>query len=127
MYAGFLEEAGLVLNEPSLKEAAEMMREAGSIWTGIGEAALAENRPALSALRRLLTRQYHVFREQGSEAAREVEDIGARMKDQMESAETELQNNGAALLLQGLRQKILECYAVEEKAFRLLERVIRNN
>ncbi|MEW6172960.1 MAG: BtrH N-terminal domain-containing protein [Bacillota bacterium] len=127
MYAGFLEEAGLILNKPLLKEVAGVLREAGSIWAEIGAAALPENQPALRLMRELLTRRYHVFREQGNEAMPEVQEIGVRIKDEVERAVAELQNNGATLLLQGLKQKILECHAVEEKAFRLLERVFTIN
>lgn len=120
MYAKFLEEASSVVDKPALGEAAEMFGESGKVWSEIANAALPDDWPALRRTRELLIEKNRLFEAQQPGALERMNQINAELDNLMKQAAEELQDKNPAPLLASLRQKIMECYAIEQKAFQIL-------
>lgn len=126
MYAQFLKEASSILNKPALNEAAEIFTESGKAWSEIAVSALPDSWPTLKRIRELSVKKNRIFEEQRSGALEEMKKINIEVNDYLITKKVveELDKESIAPLLGNLQQKILECYEVEEKAFRKLNNVI---
>lgn len=129
MYAQFLEEASSILNEPALRDVATMFRESGEVWSEIASAALPDSWPTLKRIRELVVEKNRIFEEQGPGALERMREISEEIDEQLISKKVAEEFEGLveediALILAGLQQKILECYEIEDKAFRALSEVI---
>lgn len=125
MYAAFLREASVILDNPGLLEVADVYEESGRIWSSIAEAALPGSWSVLKRSRDLMVEKNNVFEEQGPKALERMVRINAELDDVMKKAEAELQQKDVKPLLQDLQQKILALYNVESMAIHKLEEVIK--
>lgn len=123
MYARFLKEASPMLDN-DLNEVAELFENSGKIWSEISKAALSDYWPELKRIRELSYEKNRVFEEQKSGALEKMIKINLEFEDVMHAAEN-LQKNDIAPLLKNLREKILECYEIEKKAFHTLNEIIK--
>ena len=88
LYADFLEECSVLLENQGLREAAGLFRESGKAWDALGLAILPNEVPVFKEARELMERRENVFVEQGNAALDEIlsiEDRLTEIKDQMES------------------------------------------
>lgn len=125
MYAAFLREASVILDNPGLLEVAEMYEESGRIWSLIAEAALPDSWPVLKRSRELMFEKNNVFEEQAPGVLQHMLRINAELDDVMREAAAELQQKDVKPLLQDMQQKILELYDVESTAIHRLEEATR--
>jgi len=69
MYAGFLDEAADILQEPELCEVAEMYRELGASWTSFAEQCLPDEIPEFKAAKELHRERQRVWLALGDDSA----------------------------------------------------------
>jgi len=125
MYAKFLEEASPIINKPELNEIAELFKKSGKLWSEIAIAALPDSWPVLKRIRELTIDKNQIFEENGLSGLEKMEKINGELDDLIKKAVDELQGRDATPLLEGMKQKIIECYQIEEWAFRRLNDVIQ--
>lgn len=120
MYAQFLRESSSILNEPGLNETAELFEKSGKVWTEIATTALPDYCSLLKKTRELSFEKNRIFREQKQGALEKMRKINIELDGLMKKVAEELQKKDLAFLLENLKYKILECYQIEEKAFKKL-------
>ena len=125
MYAKFLEEASSIINKPELNEIDELFRKSGKLWTEIAVAALPDSWPVLRKIRELTIEKNRIFEEYGQDGLEKMKNINIELNDLMKKAVAELQKRDTAPLLKNMEQKIIECYQIEEIAFRRLKEVVQ--
>jgi hypothetical protein len=81
LYATFLEEAALILDNPALTEAAARFRAAAALWQQMPGFLLPDAVPPLAESRQLLLRKHRLFLEQGGAALAEIEAINGRLAE----------------------------------------------
>ncbi|MDX1413276.1 MAG: BtrH N-terminal domain-containing protein [Candidatus Promineifilaceae bacterium] len=81
MYASFLDEAALLLNQPALKDAARGFRKSGEAWRQFAYTLLPTEVQPFAATRELMWNRHQLFLEQGGAALDEILSINARLAD----------------------------------------------
>jgi hypothetical protein len=80
VYADFLDEAALLLEKKSLKDAAKQFRASHAKWLAFADALLPSNVPAFHEAKTLLLRKHQTFVENAEGAADEIRAINLRLK-----------------------------------------------
>ena len=122
MYARFLEEASYILDQPALKEAAEMMQESAVVWSEIASGFLPDSWPNLKRMRELMLEKNRLFEEQAPGALDAMITINGQLDELMRKAVADLKRPPS--FLTEVQQSILRCYQIERKAFEKLSAVI---
>jgi hypothetical protein len=124
MYARFLREASVLLDNPKLNEVAVLYEDAGKVWSEIAEAALPDSWPALKRTRELTFEKNRIFEEHNPGAVQKMLQINVEMDDIMNDAVKELEERDLRPLLTGLQQKIMKLHDIESTAISRLNEVI---
>jgi len=125
MYAQFLKESSSILNNPRLNEVAKMFEDSGEVWSKIAAAALPDSWSILRRIRELSFEKNKIFEEQKRGALENMIEINKEVDKLVKKAEEDLKKKDLTLLLTNLQQKILNCYELEEKAFKTLNDIIK--
>lgn len=125
MYAKFLEEADSIINKPELNEIATIFQKSGRLWNEIATAALPDSWLVLKRIRELSINKNQICEENGLSGLEKMGKINVELGDLMKKAVDELQERDATSLLEGIKQKIIECCQIEERAFRRLNEVVK--
>ena len=125
MYAQFLRESSPILSNPELNKVAELFEESGKKWTEMATAALPDSWPLLKKSRELSIEKNKLFKEQKPGALEAMEKINLEAEEVMNKASEELLKKDTTSLLSDLKQKILEVYRIEEKAFQALSAAVK--
>ncbi|MHC4460908.1 MAG: BtrH N-terminal domain-containing protein [Planctomycetota bacterium] len=125
MYADFLGEAGSILREPALKEAAEMFSDSGRLWSETATAALPDSWPTLKKIRQLAIEKNELFERQPPHALENMQKLTLQSDELMKQAVRQLRQKDPAPLLAALQQKIMRCCETEEKAIKELNEIIK--
>lgn len=122
IYADFLEEAAVILEKPTLRQAAPLFRNSAVAWDALTTALLPDDIPMLRAARELLVRDYQLFLEQGGASLGERRSITARLAElEMEAAEDfPLNDAQAADFRAALRTHLLNLHDTEKIAIAAL-------
>lgn len=123
MYAQFLEEASLIVNNPVLNEVAGILRQSAIIWSEIASGFLPDSWPTLKRIKELILEKNRLFEEQAPDVLEAMQKINKELDDLAGKAVEDLQK--PPIFLTDVQQNILECYVVEKKAFNLLSNVIK--
>lgn len=123
LYADFLDEAAILLEKKSLKDAAKQFRLSHKKWLAFADALLPSSVPALAETKKLLLLKHHAFVENADDALEEITKINSRLKEiEAEMADrfplTEAQT---ADFRAELREQLLGIAAVEKEAIELLQ------
>lgn len=122
MYARFLEEASVIIGNPSLKEVAAMILESAKVWSEIAEDFLPDTWPNLKAIRGLMFEKNRLFEEQAPGALDKMAKINEQTDKLMEKAIEDLKKTPS--FLADVQKSILECYEIEKRAFNRLNDII---
>jgi hypothetical protein len=122
MYARFLEEASSIINQPSLKEVAEMMRQSAGIWSQIAAGFLPDSWPNLKRMRQLIVEKNRLFEEQEPGALDAMLQINREFDVLMTRAVDDLTRPLA--FLYDVQKSILECHEIESQAFQRLSSIM---
>lgn len=120
IYVRFLKEASSILNKPALAEVAASFKQSARLWSQIAALALPDDFSVLGQINNLLVEKNRHQKKQGGDAVQSMQQINQQIKVLEKEARRALPGK-AQPLLQNLSSKILECYKLEEQAFRKLE------
>jgi len=126
MYAKFLEEASIILDNPDLRNVAQMFRESAQAWSQIALSALPNSWSTLKRIRELTIEKDAHFLKQEPNALKKMKHVNSEMNNLMEKAAVELHTDDVKPLLSNLQQNILACHKLESQAFHELSRIINN-
>jgi hypothetical protein len=118
VYADFLDEASEVIEEPVMREAADILRESAVVWGDIARGHLPDSYPTLKKMRELTLRKNEYFEQQAPGALESMNKINEEIRSMLKPALTELVY--APEFLKDVQQNIIRCYELEWKAFQLL-------
>lgn len=123
LYAEFLDEARVILDKPSLTDAAAAYRASAAEWSGMAEAALPSSVPELKEIRELQVAKARLFEEKGEAAMAEMTAIESRLKDLKRGAgdEMPMPKDDLSSLFSGLGARIGRIAAIEEEAVKALQ------
>jgi len=121
MYARFLEEASSIINQPLLKEVAEMMRQSAVIWSQIAARFLPDSWPNLKRMRQLIVEKNRLFEEQEPGALNAMLQINREFDVLMTRAVDDLIRPPA--FLYDVQKSILRCHEIESQAFQRLSSI----
>lgn len=126
MYADFLDEAAIILDEPGLEEAAEQFSQSEQAWAALAMMMLPENVPLFKQARDRLALKHSLFIEQGTEALAEIKAINIQLRTlQAEISEAfPMSDAEAASLRENLASQVLEIYDLERNAIDCLQSVM---
>ena len=122
MYARFLEEASSVIDQPALREVAEMMRESAKVWSEIASGLMPDSRPNLKRMRELMWEKDRLFEEQGPGALVAMRQINVELDNLMGQAVKDLEKTPE--FLSDVQPSIVKCFQIERKAFEALSSII---
>ena len=127
LYAGFLDEARLVLNRPALDEAAQHFRQSAEAWKGLSLALLPDDVPAFKETRELIVRRRRLFREQGGAAREQMQAIDARLKKIRQEVGEQFPLTDAQVLAfrENLAEHIRVILDIETQAVALLQAAMK--
>ncbi len=122
IYADFLDEAAIILNQPALRAVGEHFRAAALAWDGLTSALLPDSVPLFRETRELMERSYHLFLDHGSASVEERRTLHHQLKSLEASAEHDfpLTATEAAAIRQTLRDHVLRLRDVEQIALSAL-------
>jgi hypothetical protein len=122
MYARFLEEASSIINQPLLKEVADMMRQSAVIWSQIADGFLPDSWPYLKRMRQLIVEKNRLFEEQEPGALKAMLQINREFDVLMKKAVDDLSRPPA--FLADVQRSILRCRDIESQAFQSLSNIV---
>jgi uncharacterized protein YaaW (UPF0174 family) len=125
MYAKFLKEASTILNEPTLNEVAEVFRDSARLWSEIATSALPDFWASLKKIRELTIEKNNLFEQQQPQALEKMQQINQQFEVLMKKTAQEIEQKNPAQLATELKQKILRCCEVEERALKKLNEAIK--
>jgi hypothetical protein len=122
MYARFLEEASSVIDQPALREVAEMMREAAAVWSEIAAGLMPDSWPNLRRMRELILEKNRLFEEQGPGILEKMTKVNVELDSLMGRAVKDLEKTPE--FLSDVQPSIVKCCQIERKAFEALSTII---
>lgn len=123
LYAGFLDEAALILSNPTLSDAAARFRQSATAWEHLGRALLPDDVPLLQEARTLMVRRHGLFVDEGNAALEDIRDIDRRLAELRGDAEEAfpLDEAGSTALRQRIAERVMAIHDVEREAVMLLQ------
>ncbi len=118
VYADFLGEASEIIEEPVLKQVADLSRESAVVWGDIARGHLPDSCPTLKKMRELTLKKNEYFEQQVPDALEAMNKINEEIRSMLKPALAELVY--APEFLKDVQQNIMRCYEIEQKAFQLL-------
>ena len=97
LFASFLEEAAIILNDRSLGSLAAEFRAAGALWHELGGLLLPDGVPLLCEARELLTERHERFLASGNRELDRLQEVDARMEELRRQADSELADPDTAM------------------------------
>lgn len=122
-YADFLDEAAVLLNRPTLKEAGQKFRESAKGWEAINMALLPDEVEPLGRTRALMARQHQLFVAEGQESVEERRAISVQLGEikRQVSADFPLNEAGIQRLKENVADKVMAVHDVEYEAIMMLQ------
>jgi Domain of unknown function (DUF4872)/Butirosin biosynthesis protein H, N-terminal len=117
MYADFLEEAAAITGQPSLLDLARAYRNLAAKWTELADAALPDRVKGFRQTKDLLRKKRQLFEEKGERVARQTAEATERLRTVGEELRTAFPLTAPEIkvLLEGLRERILELHREEKE------------
>jgi Butirosin biosynthesis protein H, N-terminal len=118
LFADFLDEAALILNQPGLREAGGRLVAAADAWHTLALAALPEGVPLLAEARQLHLRRHALFVEAGQSAAEERAAVRERLEQirKMMEMEFPMSEGEVTALRAKLSEIVLAISQIEREA-----------
>ncbi|MBN8633759.1 MAG: DUF4872 domain-containing protein [Anaerolineae bacterium] len=122
IYADFLDEAAIILENPALHAVGQHFRAAAVAWDGLTAALLPDAVPLFRETRELTDRSYHLFLDQGNASVDERRALHQRLKvlETTAAKDFPLSATEAVAMRQNLREHVLHVHDVEKIALSAL-------
>jgi hypothetical protein len=122
LYADFLSEAGPILGNDRLTQLATIYAALSDQWRTLARLSLPGNVKIFKEARDLLAKRDRLFLEKGARALDDVKEVVKQLQAiQTEMSEFPLSSKGTELVLQGLRDQIVDLHQAETAAARELQ------
>jgi hypothetical protein len=123
LYADFLVEAGILLNQPVLNEVSDLFRKSARAWLALSQALLPDEIELLGETRRLMLQRHASFLAKGCEALEEMRQIDSRLSEIKAHMRNDfpLDETGVASFFEEVRTHILRVHDVEWEAIESLK------
>jgi hypothetical protein len=123
LYADFLNEAALILSNPTLNDAATEFRAAARVWKQLPAMLLPDDIQPFAESRQLMLRKHRLFLEQGGAAKEELGAINARLDEIRETMKSDfpLTQIEVEAFRERLAEQIMAIHDAEEKAVQHLQ------
>lgn len=112
LFAEFLEEAAILLDQPKLAPSAKKFREIAPRWRNLAEAALPDRIPILRQTRDLLLQQRDLYLEQGQAAKVARREIRAQLENNAKIAAAALDSSSEEIRRLGVSRCCHPAFAV---------------
>jgi hypothetical protein len=122
LFADFLEEASVILENAALRDAAAAFRGTTAAWDALGLALLPDDVAPFGETRRLVEQRHSVFIEKGGGSLEEVRDCDERLAALRKSMDTDFPLTAAEseTMRQGLADLVLALHDLEKTAVETL-------
>jgi hypothetical protein len=122
LFADFLEEASVILENAALRDAAAAFRGTTAAWDALGLALLPDDVAPFGETRRLVEQRHSVFIEKGGGSLDEVRDCDERLAALRKSMDTDFPLTAAEseTMRQGLADLVLALHDLEKTAVETL-------
>lgn len=126
LYAGFLDEAALLLERPALGEAAGLFRASAELWRRLPAALLPDDVAPFAEARELMWRKHTAFLEQGNAALEEIQSINGRLEAIAGTMDSDFPLSQPEVMAhrERLAQQILDTHDAERAAVQALQAAI---
>jgi hypothetical protein len=126
VYADFLDEAALALDNPVLRQAAEIFRQSAIAWGKLGEVLLPDEIAPFGEARRLILERHRIFLEQGGAGREQMLALDARLQEIRARMENHfpLDEAGATAFRERLAGAVEQVLEVETRAVGVLKEAI---
>ncbi len=123
LYADFLEEANVILNNPALVEVATHFRQSSQAWQALGEALLPDDIPLLKETRELRVHKHQLFLSQGNAALPTIYEINTRLDEIRTIVSEDFPMSEAEVVefRENLSEHVMGIHDIEENAVGLLQ------
>jgi hypothetical protein len=123
VYADFLEEASVILDNGALAEAAQGFRRSAQAWNGLAHALLPDRVPPLGETKELILRRQRSFLDEGSAALEEIQGIDARLSELKVEVAEDFPLDGAEVtaMREELATHVLRIAEIEREAVEALQ------
>lgn len=123
LYAGFLDEAAMILGKPVLKETANLFRASSQAWGDLAKALLPEDIPLLRETRELFLQRYQLFVNDGDAKLDTIRQIDERLAGlyAQASADFPLDDAGVKALFENLAAHVFRIHDLEREAVASLQ------
>ncbi len=127
MFADFLDEASVILDRPTLRDASKNFRAVVPAWEALCLALLPDTIAPFKEARQLLIQKRDAFLEKGAGASAEIRKIHARLEKIRISMEKKFPLIGEkeTSFKENLRDHILQVYDLEHKAVTALDQAMK--
>lgn len=125
MYAKFLQEAGAILNNPDLREVADIFEESARTWSEVAKSALPDSWPRLRSIRERIIEKNRYLEKQEENALGKMLKIDAEIGKLVENVRKNFGKENFSPLLSSLQRNIMSCCRQEAKAFQTLYTVMK--
>jgi hypothetical protein len=123
LYADFLDEAAVLLEKKSLRDAARQFRLSHVKWLGFADAILPSRVPAFREAKSLLLRKHQSFVKDGEDALDEIAEVNSRLR-KLEADVAKnfpLTQDEVVSMRAELREHVLGISMMEQKAIEMLQ------
>lgn len=123
IYATFLDEASLLLNNNRLSEVAHLFRRSAQAWDDLSAALLPNDAPLLGETRNLLDEKHRLFMDSGQAELLRIRDINTRLVAIREAVATDFPLNASdqRQLRHQLSEHILRIHDIERDAIAMMQ------
>ena len=123
-YAQFLEEAGVLLSQPELTDAADKFRTSAEAWNDLAKTLLPDSVELFKETRLLMLAKHNLFLEKGSSALGEIRQINDQLEEiKFKVGEDFPLNSGQSDEMKGsIAEKVLTIRDIEFNAIQDLQK-----
>lgn len=122
MFAQFLDEAAMLLENPGLLDAAKIFRKSANSWDDLSTSLLPDSIPHFGKVRALLLRRHAVFMEKGTSGLTEIKSIDNQLKAIRKEAARDfpLDDNSTLQFRNQLAEMVGVIHDLEENAVKIM-------
>ncbi len=127
LYADFLDEAALILQNDGLTAVAQQFRQSAHAWTTLAEMILPAEIAPFQETRKIMLQQHHLFLTEGNRSLEKRVAIGDRLEALKGEMEADFPLNEADLLAfrERIATQVLHIHDLEQEAILALQEAVR--
>lgn len=128
MYADFLDETAIILDNPALRDVAQQFRQSALAWEALNQTLLPDDVLLFRQTRELMLRRRDLFLNEGNDALPEIKKIDRRLRELRQTAADSfpLNHEEVVALRQDIAGSVMRIYDVEREAVMALREAMND-